>query len=70
LAEAWQHFIITVTAVTVLTCIEKSPLLYSPQASCYMCNFLSKYFRLGPVILNEWAVKQHLARDNACDLII
>jgi len=37
-----SNFLITVTAVTVLTCIGNLPLLYSPKASCYLCNFLSK----------------------------
>jgi hypothetical protein len=39
LAEVWQYFVITVTAVKVLICIDKLPLLYSPKASCYLCIF-------------------------------
>jgi hypothetical protein len=42
-AEAWQHFVITVTAVIVLASIGRLPLLYNPKASHRVWYFLSEY---------------------------
>jgi hypothetical protein len=59
LAEVWQYFVITVTAVKVLICIDK-----------LKERSLQEYFRLEAIILNDQAVKQHLAWNDSYDIIM